>query len=211
VYPQKLTIHNDNTGCYLPIAAKPAVGSVYALEQASALITLLPEGICLTAGEAQTLALSAFHFGAALLKNSPPIKALNGAYGTPRPVALRIFLSTRHSFRKWATDAADLDVATKKKYRTSELPKFVWVAEVHEAAVFQRGHPWSKTRLGEIVLDASADALHGDALIFTRLSGLVLGTAAPEDGILLIEKEGQTRDIVAIDAPRCDPQVEPWH
>lgn len=209
-HPDTFTIHNDNTGCYLPLPSQAPGGVGYALEQTTALITLLPEGICQTASEAETLAISAIRFGAALLEQSPPIKSLNGNYGAQVTLALRVFLSTRHAFRSWATGASDLDQATKTKYRTSELPKFIWVAELHELALFERGKFTVKSRLGEVVLDASADALHGDALIFTRLSGLSLGAGAPTDGILLVEKEAGKRDIIAIDAPRTLPQTQPW-
>ncbi len=211
--PEFLTIHNDNSGCYISLPQHPIAGSNYALDQSIALITPLPDGICMTAAEAETLANSAIQFGAPFLMSLPPFAApAHPAVGFGAAVTgiLRIFLSTRHSFRKWATNAIDLDTPTRNTYRTTELPRFVWVAEIHDCASFARGTFDKKSRLGEVVLDASADALHGDALLFLRLSGKLIGSAAPEDGLLVIEGQGQTRELLAIQAPPSFGQSEPW-
>jgi hypothetical protein len=147
------------------------------------------------------------------LLSLPPFAALanpTATFAGPVSVILRIFLSTRHSFRNWATNASDLDKPTKTTYRTAELPKFIWIAEIHDQANFERGAFNNKSRLGEVVLDASADALHGDALLFLRLSGKLIGTAAPDDGLLVIEKQAQTRELLAIQAPASFGQSEPW-
>lgn len=212
-HPEVLTIHNDNAGCYLGIPLLPAAPNDYALSQTIALITPLPDGICLTAAEATTLAEAAFKFAVPFVLSLPPfvdIVAKQIDLGTAVEVVLRVFLSTRHSFRNWASNATDLDAATKTTYRTSELPRFVWVAELHNKATFQLGRFSAQSRLGEIVFDASADALHGDALLFTRLSGLLAGTKAPDDGILVIETDGSKREILAIKAPASFGQKDPW-
>lgn len=212
-YPEFLTIHNDNTGCYISLPQHPAAGSNYALDQSIALITPLPDGICMTAAEAETLANSAIMFGAPFLLSLPPLATPTNpviGFGAQVSCLLRIFLSTRHSFRHWATNAIDLDTPTKKTYRTADLPRFVWVAEIHDRASFERGAFNNKSRLGEVVLDASADALHGDALLFLRLSGKLCGTTAPDDGLLVIEGQAQTRELLAIQAPASFGQSEPW-
>ena len=212
-YPEFLTIHNDNTGCYISLPKHPVVGSNYALDQSIALITPLPDGICMTAAEAETLANSAIMFGAPFLLSMPPFAAHKNpvaAFSGPVNIILRIFLSTRHSFRNWATNASDLDKPTKTTYRTAELPKFIWIAEIHDRANFERGAFSIKSRLGEVVLDASADALHGDALLFLRLSGKLVGTTAPDDGMLVIERQAQMRELLAIQAPASFGQSEPW-
>lgn len=213
VYPDLLTIHNDNAGCYLNLPLLPTAPADYALSQAMALITPLPDGICLTAAEAESLAKTAIEFASPFLISLPPfenILARKDDPGDPVDYVLRVFLSTRHSFRHWARDATDIDAATKSTYRTSELPRFIWVVELHDTASFQRGVFSAKSRLGEVVLDASADARHGDALLFTRLSGLLVGRKAPDDGILVIERAGSTREILAVNAPAALGQTEPW-
>jgi len=212
-YPEFLTIHNDNTGCYISLPQHPGAGSNYALDQSIALITPLPDGICMTAAEAETLAWSAIKFGAPFLLSLPPFAVpADPAVGFGASIAftLRIFLSTRHSFRSWATNANELDASTKSTYRTGELPRFVWVVEIHDGVSFERGKFSNKSRLGEVVLDASADALHGDALLFLRLSGKMIGQLAPDDGLLVIERQAQTRELLAIQAPASYGQSLPW-
>lgn len=212
-YPDLLTIHNDNAGCYINLPLQPAVPDDYALSQAMALITPLPDGICLTAAEAESLANAAIMFASPFLISLPPFADFLTKKADPGDAVeyvLRVFLSTRHSFRHWATSANDIDAPTKSTYRTSELPRFVWVVEIHDKASFQRGVFSAQSRLGEVVLDASADARHGDALLFTRLSGLLVGRKAPDDGILVIERDGSTREILAVKAPASHGQTEPW-
>lgn len=212
IHPDVLTIHNDNSGCYLGIPLLPTMPGAYALSETIALITPLPDGICLTAAEANTLALSAFKFILPFVASLPPFLEMwtNKTAGAPVDTVLRVFLSTRHSFRHWAANAADLDASTKTTYRTAELPRFVWVAELHDKATFQLGQYSNQSRLGEVVLDASADAPHGDALLFARLSGLLFGSNAPDDGILTIERNDATREFLAIKAPRSYGQKDPW-
>jgi hypothetical protein len=215
-YPINLTIHNDNTGCYLKLPQHPTTTGEYALSQCIALITPLPDGICMTAAEAERLATAMMHLGAKLLESVPSIAAKASSaegLGKATTSVLRLFLSSRHSFRRWATSCQLLDQATRTRYRSYELPKFVWVAEVHDLDQFTRGNYSSPSRIGELVFDASADALHGDSLIFMRLSGLILGHNAPDDGLLLTEgiSMGSNPELIAIKAPPAMPQTEPWN
>jgi hypothetical protein len=212
-FPDKLIIHNDNSGCYQNLPLLPPTAADYALSQTMALITPLPEGICMSAAEAELLAETAIQFAAPFVISLPPIADfLSKQTGQNKTTdcVLRVLLSTRHSFRHWAANAVDIDAATKSTYRTAELPRFIWVAEIHDAKLFQRGAAGIKSRLGEVVLDASADARHGDGLLFTRLSGLLVDSQAPDNGILVVERNGLPRIILAITAPVSHCQVEPW-
>lgn len=214
-YPKHLTIHNDNTGCYLQLPQLPLRAGDYALSQTIALITPLPDGISMTAAEAEQLATTMLSLGQALLENHPLIsekKSTAEGLGSVPKLCLRVFLSSRHSFRRWATESLDIDEPTKVKYRSFELPKFLWIAEIHELSSFTCGQYITPSRLGEVVFDASADALHGDSLIFMRLSGLIMGSNAPDDGLLLTEgvANGSVRELIAIKAPRALPQIAPW-
>lgn len=212
-YPDLLTIHNDNTGCYISLPRHPPSAHSYALEQSMALITPLPDGICMTAAEAEIFATSAIMFAAPFLLSLPPFgdpATFAARFGAAPKGILRVFLSTRHSFRSWATSAVDIDTPTRGTYRTAALPRFIWVAEIHDLSIFERGAFNNKSRLGEVILDASADALLGDALLFLRLSGKLVGANAPDDGLLVIEGPGQTRDLLAIQAPASLGQKEPW-
>ncbi len=212
-FPEQLTIHNDNSGCYQNLSCLPPGPADYALSQSMALITPLPEGICMSAAEATLLADTAIRFAAQFLVSLPPVTdflSKQVASNKPTSYVLRVFLSTRHSFRSWAANAQDIDGPTRSTYRTAELPRFIWIAEIHDVTLFQRGVTGVKSRLGEVVLDSSADSRHGDGLLFARLSGLLVGSQAPNDGILMLERDGLSREILAIRAPISDGQTKPW-
>lgn len=210
--PEVLIIHNDNSGCYLELPLIPNTPDDYAMSQTIAIIVPLPDAINMSAAEARTLAVAGIRFVTSMLKGLPPIKTLlSEGKISPIQFCLRVFLSTRHSFRKWAADANDIDLATKSTYRTVELPRHVWVAEIHDKAHFQHGIFTNRSRLGEVVLDASADASHGDGLLLVRLSGLLFGATAPDEGILVIERPEANRDMLVVKAPASLGQQEPWN
>lgn len=209
--PNTLIIHNDNTGCYLDLPGKLPAGTVgYALSQTKVLITPLPDGISITAAEVGELAVSAATMGLKLLEQSTIIASMLAITKPTINVVFRTFLSTRHSFRKWAVNSPDIDDGTRKFYRTTELPKHIWVVELHDPNIFQRGILGIRSRLGEVIFDASADALHGDALLAMRLSGLIFGAAFPSCGLLYSEDYRSGPEILAIDAPAAEGQERPW-
>jgi hypothetical protein len=184
--PPSLTIHNDNQGPYreLPSAVVPKGSHEYALEQAISLIVPLPDGVFMSAAEAEPQAVAALTFWVPSFLRNP------AQPGTPVPLGkltLRTYLCTRHAFRKWARSAEDLDVAAKEIYRSSEMPRLVWVCEIHDTAVFKPTDLSIKSRVGEIVLDASADAMHGDALVFVRLTDAMLTVPTTSPGLLIVD------------------------
>jgi hypothetical protein len=67
----------------------------------------------------------------------------------------------------------------------------MWVMEMHDAATFDPTNSAGTTRLGEIVIDASADPFHADGLIFASLSAALWPSSPPLpiQGILMSEDE----------------------
>lgn len=205
--PSVLIVHNDNTGCYLDLPMQPISGG-YALAQTKVIITPLPEGISITAAEARALGVQATKLAMAMLSGAPAIAS--GSPSTAVNLTLRTFLSTRHAFRKWAYESNHIDTPTKEFYRTTELPKHIWVIELHSTASFSWGGAPTQSRAGEVILDASADALHGDALLAVRVSALIFGPNFPPDGILYFEDRTGGPKMLAIHAPLADGQAKPW-
>ncbi len=159
---ESLVVHNDNTGPYLPLASGNAKSDEYCLEHARNLIIPLPETVHMTAKEAEQSALGAVAFASVFLtqfKSNAPKLAPDIA------IVLRTYLVRRHTFRRWALEDPDIDPALRDRYRTMELPKLVWFVELHETSLFNPKNPDSKSRVGEVVIDASADSLHGDAAL----------------------------------------------
>jgi hypothetical protein len=162
-----LIVHNDNTGPYVAIAPKDdSSASKYSLEQTVSLIVPLPDGVYSTAAEAEEIAVKGLYFGSATFTTLAQV----GPLQKPEiPFVLRTYLCPRHSFRRWAKNATELDGTLRDLYRTSELPQYVWVTEIHDAATYNPIDPNTPSRCGEVVLDASADVLHGDSVLFVRL------------------------------------------
>jgi hypothetical protein len=65
------------------------------------------------------------------------------------------------------------------------LPKHLWVVEIHDADLYDPRNPGTASRCGEVVLDASADALHGDGLIFVRVLGHLWPNISSFNSLLL--------------------------
>lgn len=114
--PSGLIVHNDNQGPYRILPPTAPVGSVdYALEQASSLIVPVPEGVFMSAAEAQPQAVNnlGFWLSAFLAKPNAPGTPIPGA-----PLVARTYLCTRHAFRRWAKECPTLDAGAQEVYRT---------------------------------------------------------------------------------------------
>lgn len=182
---EALVMHNDNTGPYMAIKSGDPLKNTYCLEHAKNLIVPLPDAVHMTAKEAEQAALKALAFTCVLHSQYDASKEARLA--PECDIVLRTLLVRRHAFRRWALADAELDPALKDWYRTIELPKLVWVVELHDAALFDPRNPGTCSRIGEIVLDASADPLHGDVTLAARLSSHMLPSYAIPHGLLVID------------------------
>jgi hypothetical protein len=205
-FPPGLIIHNDNRGPYLELPPTvPDDSDHYALAQAMSLIVPLPEDVVMSAAEAKVQAVKhlVFWLSAFLVTPLAADEELPG-----RDLALRTYLCTRHSFRKWAKESPQLDAKAKDIYRTSEMPRFVWVVEIHDATLYEPGKPSKCSRLGEVVLDAAADALHGDSLVFVRIAKQMVIPPSSSEALLAIAGE---RAVVALATSSLSEGIaEPW-
>lgn len=188
---ESLTIHNDNSGPYLELLPAEKSEGHYNLDQICALIVPLPDGIFMTAAEAQLLAIQ-YMLRVSVFYSTSAI----GAPSLPDiPIVLRVVLVTRHAFRMWAKSDKGMDQSVSQRYRTHELPPFLWVIEIHDAQAFQPANSQCDSRRGEIVLDASADPLHADCLIFATVSGSLWVAQKKLLGLLITEEESGTQVI----------------
>jgi hypothetical protein len=203
--PPGLIIHNDNRGPYRILPQTVATGSSeYSLGQTGSLIIPVPDGIFMSAGEAEPQAISNLGFWLSTFLATPVAAGANLPVAS---LAARTYLCTRHAFRKWAKECPTLDASAKEIYRTTEMPKLVWVTEVHDAAIYEPANPHKQSRLGEIVLDASADSFHGDTLVFLRLTKAMLSVPTTSEGLLAIEGGG----VLALGSSELTKGIaEPW-
>ena len=193
---EALVIHNDNTGPYLPLTSGDRNGPDYCLEHARNLIIPLPETVHMTAKEAEQAALKALAFSCFLYSNYDTTKQYRIA--PEKPVVLRTFLVRRHALRRWALEDTEIDPSLRDRYRTIELPRLVWLVELHDAELFDPRNPNTCSRIGEVVIDASADSLHGDATLSARLSRLVLPSYSGPQGILVLDGGSDSEQLLVL-------------
>jgi hypothetical protein len=199
-----LVIHNDNTGPYQKLGSDP--DSNYKLIQTVSLIVPLPDGIYTTAGEAEVLAIRAIVRLAAIFSGGTI-----GKLTLPEvPFVLRTILSTRHRFREWGKDDATLSPEIAVRYRTHELPEQMWIIEIHDKSLFNPGDRSVASRVGEIVLDAAADSVHADALIFARVTSKLWPSAKSDTALLLWEEEQGVGAVGTVGSEYGLQLTRPW-
>ncbi|UXH79053.1 hypothetical protein [Roseateles amylovorans] len=182
---EALIIHNDNTGPYMRLSSGDPKATAYCLEQTKNLIVPLPEAVHMTAKEAEQAALKALAFTCVLLSQYDTTKQMR--LMPEGKVVLRTRLVKRHAFRRWALADDELDPALKDWYRTIEMPRLVWLVELHDLELFDPRNPNTCSRIGEFVLDASADTLHGDVTLAARVSCRVLPSYSVPHGLLVLD------------------------
>lgn len=190
-----LVIHNDNSGPYLDLKSQAVGGAHYTLEQTSSLIVTLPDDVYVSAAEAELaatkhIALSKLLIGVGI-QSGVPLHELQDL--KTKNVVLRVYLCPRHQFRKWAKDEPELDAKAKELYRARELPKNLWIVEIHDADLYNPVSEETKSRCGEVILDASADSLHGDCLVCIRLSGHFWDGVPTPFGSVVFDEDAQGR------------------
>lgn len=145
-----LFIHNDNSGPYLTL---PDASSVtYALQHAVQAIPLLPGDVHISGEEAWSVSLGVLKW---ILddfsKGGIDMAPLNGR------LVLRPYLTERHKFREWAISGG-IPKTLQDFYRKKILPRRMWVTEIHLVDHYDQAPNGPKSRIGEIILDASGDA-----------------------------------------------------
>lgn len=81
------------------------------------------------------------------------------------------------------------------------------MVEIHDANLYEPGKPEKESLIGEVILDAAADALHGDALIFLRLGKQMVTVSTTSEGLLAIGGEG----VMALGSSTLSAGIaQPW-
>lgn len=182
-WASELAIHNDNTGPYVTLTSGDHGSNNYCLEHTQSLIVPLPETVFLTAKEAERSALKSLAY-ISVIRTS--LESTTTPRLTPEvDIVLRTCLVQRHAFRKWALEDTDMDADLKTAYRTLELPRLIWVVEVHDQKLFNPSDPDNRSRVGEFLIDASADSLHGDATLCAHITRHAFPSYQGPAGLLL--------------------------
>ncbi|WP_155273462.1 hypothetical protein [Xanthomonas arboricola] len=171
-------IHNDNSG---PYRVLPSVdcSPKYCLPQAFHAIPLLPADVFMTAEEAMICGVKALGGTLEVLgkrKSPGEIKAIAGA------LVLRLLLADKSRIRQWAV-AESMPSTLSLWLRTKDLPRRVWVLEVHKEANFGASHSNAPqpTLIGLFLIDPTGDALDANKNIllsflnFPAIAGVGFG------------------------------------
>jgi hypothetical protein len=151
-----LLIHNDNTGPYreLPDTSK----TDYEFQYAAMAIPLLPTDIFMSGEEA-------FAIGTELICQvfqsflTGGIKSQQEIEAVAESLVLRVLLVEKRRLRAWAT-SGEMGSEMSESLRLMDLPKRVWVFEVHRADAYGASLlNVAPSLVGLILIDPTADVL----------------------------------------------------
>lgn len=174
-WAQPFIIHNDNSGPYLDLPAGPEQD--YSLEDAVCAIPLLSGDILVDAEEARTASSRILRE----LFAHPDLKKL---LDFPDALVTRTRLLARSAFREDIMNSATTTDYLRRYYRTKWLPGHVWIFELHSAIQYGKSPENGLFRLGEVVLDPSADPIEGHFLTI-RLNGALLREHGPQIDLVI--------------------------
>lgn len=155
-------VHNDNTGPYRSLPQQPTAADEYSLASAAFAIPLLPADVFMTGEEALTFGMN---FTSQIFDG---LKAKLGAPVVDAAVAgltMRLQLAEKRKLRKWAATVPMTD-ELKEALRLSDLPRRVWVFELHITAHYgAHGAGNTATLVGIVLIDPTGDVLDASVLL----------------------------------------------
>ncbi|MDC8744675.1 hypothetical protein [Xanthomonas campestris] len=158
-----LLINNDNSGPY-KVLPPPSTGSAYDLAQASCGISLLPIDVFMTGDEALACGIDVLgQLLAGLLKQN---KLKYEIESISNSLVVRLLLADKSRLRQWAANVV-MPPELSAWLRKHDLPRRVWVFEVHQKANFgaHAPHVQQQTLVGLVLIDPTGDALDADTNI----------------------------------------------
>jgi hypothetical protein len=202
-------IHNDNTGPYKDLPDVAGTPNEYEFQHCHMAIPLLPVDIFMSGEEAfaiSTQLLADFFLGFKLdgNKTHQEIEALAA------DLSLRLLLVEKRRLRKWAANGG-LVPEMSEQLRLMDLPKRVWMLEIHRASHYGNNvNGPTPSLVGIILIDPTADIPHYSFLMahlnLPDLLGLQHGVIVTWDHETGVPTQGtQTNDngpIIPI-SPHC--------
>ncbi|WP_151448961.1 hypothetical protein [Lacisediminimonas profundi] len=154
-WARSFLIHNDNTGPYRLLLDKN--DDDYAFEHAAYAIPLLPADVFMSGEEASQVALE--HLADIFREfKDRGIRTDNELKDLTAGLALRLLLVEKRKLRKWAA-TEKMVPELREHLRVMDLPKRVWMLEVHQAANYgqQNGQNAPPTLVALLLIDPTAD------------------------------------------------------
>jgi hypothetical protein len=155
-------VHNDNTGPYRKLPSQ-VQASGYSLSCAAIAIPLLPADVYMTGEEARICGMGVL---LDIMEGLKKQKKPDEVDAIAKTLVIRVHLAEKRKLRLWATTTPMVQ-ELKDWLRTGDLPKRVWVFEVHtEANYGLHGTANQATLVGLVLIDPTGDALDANILMF---------------------------------------------
>jgi hypothetical protein len=146
-------VHNDNSGPYRELHPKSIAGS-YALEQACVAIPLLPADVFLSGEDALASAVILWQD---VLESLTEELSFEETAAMSEDIVLRLLLVEKRDIRRWAIRSA-APPEVKERLRLADLPRRVWVLELHAKELFGKHlSSGADSLVGFILLDSTGD------------------------------------------------------
>ena len=175
-----LIVHNDNAGPYKELLG--VAEEHYSLQYGAYAIPLLPADVFMSAEEAITLPLEILGeiFGAGNGTTEADLQA------QAAQLTIRLSLVEKRKIRKWAASEA-MAPELKEQLRLMDLPKRLWVFELHQAAGYGgHEHASAATLVGLILIDSTGDVLASSVLLMHLNLPAMTPAADIQHGVILI-------------------------
>jgi hypothetical protein len=172
-------VHNDNAGPYQVLPSFPLAASDYSLSCAAIALPLLPADVFMTGEEAYICGMGV------LLEMLQGLKNQNDPAEVDRiaeTLVVRLHLAEKRKLRRWAATTPMVQ-ELKDWLRTGDLPKRVWVFEVHTEVGYGQHHTGNQeTLVGVVLIDPTGDALDANILMFQFNFPAIAGSP---DGVMV--------------------------
>lgn len=155
-------IHNDNSGPYQILPNTPAGVAPYSLSCAAIAVPLLPADVFMTGEEALVCGLGVL---LDILEGLKAHKTAADVDAIASSLVVRLLLAEKRKLRQWAASTSMVP-ELKEWLRIGDLPKRVWVFEIHTEAGYGTHNTGPQaTLVGLVLIDPTGDALDANILI----------------------------------------------
>lgn len=156
-------INNDNSGPYIKFPPSSGGGVGYSMEQIVYALPLLPSDVFMSGEEALSIGLtiiSSLYQGFSTVANKDELEK------SASEIAIRILLVEKRKLRSWAASTI-MAKELQDELRMMDLPKRVWVLELHLKEIYgEHEKSNSSSLVGFVLIDPTGDTVTNSILMF---------------------------------------------
>lgn len=155
-------INNDNSGPYMKFPPSNGGGTGYSMEQMVYAMPLLPSDVFMSGEEALSVGLTIvadLYQGFVTAANKADLEH------SAAEIAIRILLVEKRKLRNWAASTI-MAKELKDELRTMDLPKRVWILELHLKSIYgTQGAANTPSLVGFVLIDPTGDTVTNSVLM----------------------------------------------